>query len=166
MLVISLYHTHSFVGRYSAYIKKKIRRTRPHSITQSPPLWPSRLDIASITLLVNRHPARQLGLLVLHLVDVVDLLLLLGTGRLDQVMLESFAEIAHANEGVDDGEDDEDDGQDGKGSQTSLHGSVVIGMRGLVDADQLKEEVGEGAEIEDDDSRHAQLDFPANEESG
>jgi len=85
---------------------------------------------------------------------------------LQDVHLEALAEVVHADEGVDDGEDDEDNSKHGKGRQGPLHGHVVVPEEGLVDADELEEEVAEAGEVEDDGEHHAKLDLAAGKEGG
>lgn len=122
--------------------------------------------IQSSANLVDRHPARQLGLDVAEADRVgVGLLLLIGA-LLEQVGLEAGAKVVHADEGVDDGQDDEQDGQHREGRQGAAHGDVVVPEAGLVDADELEEEVGEAAKVEGDDGDHAGFDLTAGEEGG
>lgn len=115
---------------------------------------------------VDRHPARQLRLLILHLERVVGLLLLIPPGGSNQMVPQAGAEVGHADECVDNGEDDQEDGQDGECCQTPFDCLVMGGMGRLVDTDKLEEEVGEGAEIEYDDTCHADLDLSSDEEGG
>ncbi len=80
--------------------------------------------------------------------------------------LEPRAKVAHANEGVDDGQNDEQDGQDGKGRQRAPDGFVVLAVVGLVDAHQLEEEVGQAAKVQKDDEADANPVLAAREEGG
>lgn len=106
--------------------------------------------------LVNRHSAGGRGLDVVQaerlLVGVV-----LGPAAGDEVVLQAAIEVAHANNAVDNGEDDEQNGDDGKGGERLSHGNVELAVSWLVDAHQLEDEVGETAEVEDEDNGHARL---------
>lgn len=115
--------------------------------------------------LVNRHPARHLGLHVLK-ADRVEIGALVGTLWLEEVLLEALAKVAHADDGVDDGENDQEDGDDGESGQRPADGHVVLAVSRLVDADQLEDEVAQSTEIEDDDGDNAQLVLAAGEVGG
>lgn len=80
--------------------------------------------------------------------------------------LEALAEVGHADDCVGDGQDDEQDGDDGKGREGLANSHVVLLVAGLVNADELEEEVAKAAEVEDDGNDHAGLVLAAGEESG
>lgn len=82
------------------------------------------------------------------------------------MVLEPGAKVAHADEAVDDGQDDEENGQDSKGCQRLLDGFVILFMTGLVNADELEEEVRERAEVQDDGQRHSNLVLALRKEGG
>ena len=70
--------------------------------------------------------------------------------------LQPAVEICHACTCIDDGQDNQDDGDDGKAGQGMADGIervVAGGVLGLVHADEFEEEVGEGAEVEELESR-------------
>jgi len=85
--------------------------------------------------LVNRHAARQLGLLVLQLIRVGVLLLRVRAAGLDEVISEALAKVTHADEGIDDGEEDEKDGHDREGRERLPNRHVVVFVAGLVNTD-------------------------------
>jgi hypothetical protein len=82
----------------------------------------------------------------------------------EEVILEAGAKVAHADDGVGDGEDDEEDGDDGEGGERLLDG-LVVGAPGP-DADELEEEVGEAADVEDDDNDGSRFVLDADEVGG
>lgn len=115
---------------------------------------------------VDGHPTGQRRLLVVQLVRVGVLLLRVRALGPEQVLAQPRAEVAHADEGIDDGQDDEDDGQHGKGRQRAAHGVVVLAVARLVDAHQLEEEVGQAAKVEQDDQHDAEPVLALREEGG
>lgn len=111
---------------------------------------------------VNGHPASQLGFDVGH-VDRVGVGLLLELTWRQKVGLESGAEVAHADDGIGDGENDEQNGDDGKRGEGLSNGKVILLVSGLVDSDELENEVGQAAEVENDDDDLADLVLPTSE---
>lgn len=123
---------------------------------------------SSVGRLINCHSARRLGLDVLH-VDRVDIGLLLNLALSRQgleVWLEALSKVAHAYNGVGDGEQDKKNSDDGKSGKRSADSIVSFLVTGLVDSDQLEEEITETAKIENDDTHHARLVLPAGEIGG
>lgn len=117
-------------------------------------------------LLIDGHSAGNLGFDVVH-VDGVEVGLLVDLSwRGLQMWLKTRAEVAHADDGVDDGKEDEEDGDDGKGGQRLPHGFVRLLEARLVDSHKLEDEVGESAEVENDDADHSWHVLPAGEEGG
>jgi hypothetical protein len=82
------------------------------------------------------------------------------------VSLEARAKVAHADDGVDNGEENEEDGDDGKGGQRSANGEVSVLISRLVYSANLEDEVRKSSEIEDDDANHAGLVLPPGEVCG
>lgn len=80
--------------------------------------------------------------------------------------LEPLTEVAHADERVDDGKDDQEDGQHSECGQRPAYSQVVLVMAGLIDADQLEEEVGQTTEVEQDDEADAETVLAPREEGG
>lgn len=78
---------------------------------------------------------------------------------------EAGAEVVHADDGVDDGHDDEQNGDDGEGGERLSNGEVRRSAAGLVDTEELEDEVGETAKVEDNNADHARLVLPLGEES-
>jgi hypothetical protein len=96
---------------------------------------------------------------MLHILQVirVGVCLLLAAPRIpEQVVLEPFIKVVHAHESVHDRQDDQQDGDDRKSRQGSRHRLVVLLVAGLVDSHQLEQEIGQPAEVEQDDARAAE----------
>lgn len=115
--------------------------------------------------LVDGHAASHLGLDVLE-ADRVEVGSLLGFLGLEDVLLETSAKVAHANDGVDNGQDDEEDGDDSEGRQRLPHGHVELPVVWLVDAHELEDEVAQATEVQNDDNDHTDLLLSPGEESG
>lgn len=93
------------------------------------------------------------------------LCVLFGFASRMQVTLETASEVDHADDGIDNRENNEQDGNDGKSSQRLLHGFVVLSVVGLIDANELEDEVGEAAKVKNNDNDHPGLVLFASEES-
>lgn len=78
--------------------------------------------------------------------------------------LEARAEVVHADDGIDDGHYDEQNGDDGERGERFSNGKVGRSAARFVDAEELEDEVGEAAKVEDDDADHARLVLPLGEE--
>lgn len=116
--------------------------------------------------LVDRHPTGEWRLLFVHLVRVGVLLLGILPLWSNQVLLEASPEVAHADEGIDDGEDDEDDGEDSERGQRASNRHVMHRFYRLVNADKLEEEIGKSAKVQEDNGAHADFRLPLGKQGG
>lgn len=71
--------------------------------------------------------------------------------------LKTHVEVAQADDAVGDGKEDEKDGNDGEGSEGPADSTVMVPPFGLVNANELKDEVAQGAVIKDEYNDHANL---------
>lgn len=74
------------------------------------------------------------------------------------------AKVVHADECVGDGQNDEDDGENRERRERPRRSLVLLLVAGLVNANQLEEEIRQGSEVENDDRAHANLVFATDEE--
>lgn len=114
--------------------------------------------------LIDGHSARDLGFDIVK-VDGVEIWLLVDlSGRRLQVWPQTSAKVAHADDGVNDGEEDKENGDDGKGGQGLADSFVRFFETRLVDSHKLEDEVAESAKVENNDNNHSGDVLPAGEE--
>jgi len=116
----------------------------------------SKVDAISLINLHARPPRRSRPIALRgHVVTILVVRLLARHGTLggrdgaQNVVLEPLAVVQRAAYGDDDGDDEQDDGHDGKDGERLARGLVVLGARRAVHAHQLEEEVGEGADVDE-----------------
>jgi hypothetical protein len=81
--------------------------------------------------------------------------ILLGLAAGDEVVLQATVEVAHANDAIGNGEDEEENRDDGEGCESLSNGNVVLTVSGLINSNQLEDEICETAKVEDKDYSHA-----------
>jgi hypothetical protein len=112
-----------------------------------------------IAQLINGHPAWQLGRFdVIHGVGHL-ILIHIATRTAHEMLLQTIAEIHHADHTVDNGDDNQNDGDHSECCHRLLDREIIGTLDWIVDSRQLEDEVGKTTEVEDHDAHHAPLPF-------
>lgn len=115
--------------------------------------------------LIDRHPTRCIPWFEIVHVDTARILLLDIDRLLEKVGLETALEVVHAYECIGDGADNQHDGYHSKCCQTLSYRHVECSVAGLVDTEELENEVRQAAKVEYDDGPGARLTLVPSEVS-